>query len=97
MKYQKMLKTVVFTLHDKSEVTVADTAEKQLASSALAQFEAEKAVKVVGEDNTTLIPYHAIIKAVITETQTEIEKGEDAFCNAVECDCKQEETPASEG
>lgn len=86
MAYKKMLKTVVFTLHDESTVTVADTATKSAATGAIAQFNAEGIVKVEGESNVTMIPYHAIIKAVVTEAETEIAKGDDDFCKPV-CDC----------
>lgn len=83
--YEKKFKTVVFTLHDASTVTVADTRESMKASAALEQFLHEETVKVAGE-NVTYIPFHAIIKAVVTETAQEIEKSDDDFCKPV-CDC----------
>lgn len=84
--YQKKFKTVVFTLHDASTVTVTDTKESMIASAALAQFQHEETVKVVGAENVTYIPFHAIIKAVVTVTAQDITKGDDDFCKPT-CEC----------
>lgn len=84
--YPKKFKTVVFTLHDASNVTVTDTQEGMIASAALAQFLHEETVKVAGAENVTYIPFHAIIKAVVTESAQKITKGDDDFCKPT-CEC----------
>ena len=61
--YKKALKTAVFTLHDGSTVTAADTATDPKGSMALGMYDA-KVVKVVvttaqSEDITKADPYCA--------------------------------------
>ena len=76
--YKKPLKTVVFTLLDGSTVTAADTATAQIGSNAFAKFEAFETVVVAGA-TTTYIPFHAILKAVVTVAQSEDITKPDAY------------------
>ena len=85
--YKKMFKTVVFTLHgDDDPVSVQDTTTAMAASAALAQFMNGDTIKVVGENNVVYIPFHAVVKAIVTEAEQSITKGEDDFCQPT-CDC----------
>lgn len=74
--------TAVFTLHDGSTVTAEDTATGNAGSSALGAFKAYKTATVKGENSTTLIPFHSVIKVVVTETTSESEFTDD-FCGKV--------------
>lgn len=74
--------TAVFTLHNEEEITVIDTAENKAASAALAQFLNYKTAVVEGESGTTYIPFHAVIKVVVTKQTTETEV-EDETCKEV--------------
>lgn len=75
------LKTAVFTLHDASTITVKDTADAPNAKSALNEFKAYKTAKLVDEqDKVYLVPFHAVIKVEVTETEKEAETVEDTFC-----------------
>lgn len=74
-----VLYTVVFTLHNEEEITVTDTAEALVASAALKQFLNYKTAVVEGENDTTYIPFHAVIKVVATKQTTE-KRVEDETC-----------------
>ena len=84
MTFTKPLKTVVFTLHDESTVTAADTATAQIGSNAFAQFtDKEQPIIVVpGESSTTYIPFHAIVKVVVTIAQSDSIDRDDPICGA---------------
>lgn len=78
------LKTAVFTLHDESTITVTDSANAMYATAALAQFSHYNTAKLVvvdGEKETvTYVPFHAVVKVVVTETESADEPVTDAFC-----------------
>lgn len=78
----KFLRTVAITLLDGSSVTFTDTATYQGGSIAWDQTQAKADVKVpnAAGTETTLIPYHAIVKAVATISTTTAEDPTDAFC-----------------
>lgn len=78
MKNTNFLKTVVFTLHDNSTVTVADKAtgaHKGAGTAALNAYKSGAMVDVVTEaDGVTshkLINNSAILYAVVTQTTSE--------------------------
>ena len=84
MTYTKALKTVVFTLHDESTVTAADTATAQIGSNAFAQFmdKNQPIIVVPGADDTTYIPFHAVVKAVVSVADSDSITKNDPICGA---------------
>ena len=81
MAYTKTetLITVVFTLHDGTTVTAADTADSRVGTGAFRAFEGGRTVVIEGTENTTYIPFHAVIKAVVTKTASTSQFTDD-FC-----------------
>lgn len=78
--YKKALKTVVFTLHDGSTVTAADTAEAAIGSMALGMYHGGNLITVPGENNTTEFYADQVVKAVISVAESgEITKA-DPYC-----------------
>lgn len=80
---KKIQYSVELTLLDKSTVTLADADGKGAGSAAYSQITARKDVHVQ-KDGILYIPFHAILKAVITASQTEVEAPTDAFCEKEE-------------
>lgn len=78
--YKKALKTVVFTLHDGSTVTAADTAEKALGSEALGMYNAGRMIVVPGAESTTQFHSSQVVKAVITTEQSADITKADPYC-----------------
>ena len=78
--YKKALKTVVFTLHDASTVTAADTVENAIGSEALGMYDAKGVIVVPGENNITKFDYAQVVKAVITTTASEDITKADPYC-----------------
>lgn len=78
--YKKALKTAVFTLHDGSTVTAADTAEKAIGSEALGMYDAKGVIVVPGENNITKFDFSQVVKVVVTIAQSEDIKKEDPYC-----------------
>lgn len=78
--YKKALKTAVFTLHDGSTVTAADTAEKALGSEAIGMYDAKGVIVVPGESNITKFDFSQVVKVVITTAQSEDITKEDPYC-----------------
>lgn len=78
----KILRTVAITLSDGSSVTFTDTATYQGGSIAWDQAQAKADVKVPNAAGTeiTVIPFHAIVKAVATISTSEVGEPTDAFC-----------------
>ena len=78
--YKKALKTAVFTLHDGSTVTAADTAEKALGSEAIGMYDAKGVIVVPGASNITKFDFDQVVKVVITTEQSEDITKEDPYC-----------------
>ena len=78
--YKKPLKTAVFTLHDGSTVTAADTVEKALGSEAIGMYDAKGVIVVPGEGNITKFDFDQVVKVVITTAQSEDITKEDPYC-----------------
>ena len=78
--YKKALKTAVFTLHDGSTVTAADTAEKAIGSMALGMYDAKSVIVVPGEENETKFDYAQVIKVVVTTSQSGDITKADPYC-----------------
>lgn len=68
--YTKSLKTVVFTLHDGSVVTAADTATNAAGSQALGMYDAKSVIVVVGDSSTTKFDFSQVVKVVITTAES---------------------------
>lgn len=79
--YKKMLKSIEIKTLGGTEVSVADTADEAIASMALAEFMAGKTMHIkTGENETTLIPFHAVDSIVVTsQSSDDIEKA-DPYC-----------------
>ena len=78
--YKKALKTAVFTLHDGSTVTAADTAEKAIRSEALGMYDAKGVIVVPGENNITKFDFSQVVKVVVTTAQSEDITKKDPYC-----------------
>lgn len=78
--YKKALKTVVFTLHDESTVTAADTTDAAIGSEALGMYDAKGFIVVPGEDSTTKFHFSQVVKAVITTEQSADITKADPYC-----------------
>lgn len=78
----KFLRTVAITPVVGDAVTFTDTATYTGGTIAWDQVQAKEDVKVPNAAGTeiTLIPYHAIAKAVATVSKTTVEDPTDAFC-----------------
>ena len=76
--------SVVLTLTDASTITLADADGYGAGAAAYSQVSRRKDVNVRTEDDdvesTTIIPFHAIVKAVVTPSQVTVEAPTDAFC-----------------
>ena len=77
--YKKVLRNAKFTTLMGTEKTVADTATDFIATQALAEFDGKKTIKIKGENDTTLIPFHAV-KKVERGISTEDATKADAYC-----------------
>lgn len=78
--YKKALKTAVFTLHDGSTVTAADTAADPKGSMALGMYDAKDVIVVEGENNVTKFDFAQVIKVVVTTAQSENITKADPYC-----------------
>lgn len=79
--YKKALKTLAIKTLGGTTVNVADTAEAAKASSALAEFEGFKTMHVqTGENEVTLIPFHAVDSIVVTTSASDDITKADPYC-----------------
>lgn len=79
--YKKALKSIEITTLGGTTVSVADTADAPIASNALAEFEAYKTMHIAtGENETTLIPFHAVDSIVVTVSQSDNITKDDPYC-----------------
>lgn len=78
--YKKALKTAVFTLHDGSTVTAADTAADPKGSMAIGMYDAKDVIVVEGANDVTKFDYAQVIKVVITTAQSEDITKADPYC-----------------
>lgn len=62
-------------LHDDTTISATD----ENGNGAVQTFHAKRITSIEGENKTTLIPYHAIVKETVTETTEEV-KVEDTMC-----------------
>lgn len=85
-KYPKGLKTIEVHTIGGATITAADTAEKGIASNALSEFEKFSTMHIAtGENEITLVPFHAVDHIVVTTSTTEVERPDPYGC--------EEETP----
>lgn len=76
--YSKKLKTIeIHLLLDGEVISVADTAETNAASMALAEFRRGEPMHV---DSNRLIPYHAVQYIKVTEADGTVTKADPYFC-----------------
>mgnify|MGYP006923239578 CR=1 FL=1 len=78
--YNKPLKTAVFTLHDASTVTAADTADKPIGSTAISQYMDGGVIIVPGENNKTMFDFRQVVKVVVTTSTSEVTKPDAYGC-----------------
>lgn len=78
--YKKALRNAKFTTLMNTEKTVADTTSEFIATQALAEFDGKKTIKIKGENDTTLIPFHAVKKVESGITSADATKS-DAYCD----------------
>jgi hypothetical protein len=78
--YNKPLKTAVFTLHDASTVTAADTADKPIGSTAISQYVGKGIIIVPGESNETMFDFNQVVKVVVTTSTSEVTKPDAYGC-----------------
>lgn len=85
-KFPKGLKTIEVHTIGGATITAADTAKKGIASNALSEFDMGKTMHIdTGENETTLVPFHAVDHIVVTTSKTEVERPDPYGC--------EEETP----
>lgn len=82
MNYTKGIKEVKMVLHDGDEVSVSDSATSRSATEALTMFEADKRVKVVDSEKTTLVPYHSILAVEIKASTVSVDRDNPYYCEA---------------
>ena len=78
--YTKALKSIVITTVGGATINAADTATDPIASNALAEFEAFQTMHIKGEENVTLVPFHAVDNIVVTENTAQVEKADPYGC-----------------
>ena len=78
--YKKALKTAVFTLHDGSTVSAADTVNASIGSAALAMYEAKGLIYVPGESSTTIFDFSQVVKVVVSVQASENITKDDPYC-----------------
>lgn len=79
--YKKALKSIAIKTLGGTTVSVADTAAEPKASNVLAEFEAFKTMHVVtGENELTLIPFHAVDSIVVTSSASDDITKSDPYC-----------------
>lgn len=79
--YKKALKSIAVKTLGGTTVSVADTATDPKASNALAEFEAFKTMHIVtGENETTLVPFHAVDSIVVTSSSSDDITKDDPYC-----------------
>lgn len=76
---------ITFTLHDGSTLTADDTQTAGAGTLAYQDLVAERLITVKTESETNLVPYHAVVKAVVEKTTVADTTPEDANCNYKGC------------
>lgn len=80
--YKKTLKTLTIKTVGGTTITVADTADKNAASNALAAFDDYKTMYIETKDGVTLVPFHAVDNIVVTTAQSgDIQKADPYGCD----------------
>lgn len=79
--YTKALKSITVTTVGGQTVSAADTATAPIASNALAEFEAFHTMHIPGENNETLIPFHAVDNIVVTKSTASVTKDDPYGCD----------------
>lgn len=79
--YKKALKSIAIKTLGGTTVSVADTTTEPKASAALAEFEGFKTMHVqTGENEVTLIPFHAVDSIVVTSSASDDITKADPYC-----------------
>lgn len=78
--YKKALKSIVVKTLGGATVNASDTATAPIASGALRDFEGFGIMHIKGENNVTLVPFHAVDNIVVTETKEDATKADAYGC-----------------
>ena len=79
--YKKALKSIAVKTLGGTTVSVADTVTEPKASNALAEFDHFQTMHIrSGENEVTLIPFHAVDSIVVTSTPSEDITKADPYC-----------------
>ncbi len=78
--YNKPLKTAVFTLHDESTITAADTATSPIGSTAISQYKDGGIIIIPGENNETMFDFKQVVKVVVTTSVSSVTKPDAYGC-----------------
>lgn len=78
--YKKALKTAVFTLHDGSTVSAADTVNASIGSAALAMYEEKGLIYVPGENATTIFDFAQVVSVAVSVQASEDITKDDPYC-----------------
>lgn len=79
-KYTKPLQTATFKTIGGGSFEVRDTVDKPVANWALSDFKGEKIVKAEQEEQTVLIPFHAVNNVLVSMAESEEQTRADAYC-----------------
>lgn len=80
--YKKSQKSIVVKTIGGATINASDTATAPIASDAISAFEAFQIMHIKGENNMTLVPFHAVDNIVVTETKEDATKPDAYGCEA---------------
>ena len=78
--FNKGLKSIVVKTIGGETINASDTATAPIASDALRDFEGFGIMHIKGEDNLTLVPFHAVDNIVVTSAQSEVSRPDPYGC-----------------
>ena len=78
--FNKGLKSIVVNTIGGATINASDTATAPIASDALRDFEGFGIMHIKGEDNLTLVPFHAVDNIVVTSAQSEVSRPDPYGC-----------------
>lgn len=82
-KRVEVLMKVVFTLHNGDTIELQDEPGKLVAKKAFADFMGYRIIECITSDTeTTYVPFHSVLKAVVTEERSESEFEDDTCVTA---------------
>ena len=79
--YKKPLKTIKVKVHGVTDpITVADTVSAPNATAAIAEFDKGWKMHLVGQNKTTVVPYHAVEYVEVTTALSDSITKADPYC-----------------